>query len=398
MNVQRDELLALLTPEAMTLLDDAPAVASSADALALVTRLRAAGGSPATVAAVVTQAKLRRRALAKFGPFAERMLFTDAGLQQATRLQVAAHHADRFRQAGAVSVADLGCGIGADSMAFASLGLEVTAYDLDEVTAAIAAHNLAPFPNARVEHGRAEEVDLADFDALWFDPARRTTNGGSTARHFDPSDWSPALDFVFGAARERPTGIKLGPGIDHAYLPEDAETQWVSSGGDLVEATVWMHDAARAGIRRSALVIGKQGAAELTSSEDVHDAEVGELGTVLYEPDPAIIRARLIGDLARSLKATMISETIAWMTADAFAPSPFASAFSVREVLPLHASSLKSELRKRDIGVLEIKKRGVDIDPAEFRRKLALKGASSAVLILTRIGDRRVAILADRLS
>ncbi len=397
MNVQRDELLALLTPEAMTLLDDAPAVASSADALALVTRLRAAGGSPATVAAVVTQAKLRRRALAKFGPFAERMLFTDAGLQQATRLQVAAHHADRFRRAGAVSVADLGCGIGADSMAFASLGLEVTAYDLDEVTAAIAAHNLAPFPNAEVKHGRAEEVDLGRFDALWFDPARRTTSGGSTARHFDPSDWSPALDFVFAAGRERPTGVKLGPGIDHSYLPEDAETQWVSSGGDLVEATVWMHDAARAGIRRSALVIGKQGATELTSSEDVHDAEVGELGAVLYEPDPAIIRARLIGDLARSLEATMISESIAWMTADTFAPSPFASAFLVREVLPLHVSSLKSELRKRDIGVLEIKKRGVDIDPAEFRRKLALKGASSAVLILTRIGDKRVAILADRL-
>lgn len=396
--MQRDELLALLTPEAMTLLDDAPAVESSADALALVTKLRAAGGSPAVVAAVVTQSKLRRRAVAKFGPFAERMLFTDAGLQQATRLQVAAHHANRFRQAGAVSVADLGCGIGADAMAFASLGLEVTAYDLDEVTAAIAAHNLAPFPNAQVKHGRAEEVDLGSFDALWFDPARRTTSGGSTARHFDPADWSPALDFVFTAGRERPTGIKLGPGIDHAYLPDDAETQWVSSGGDLVEATVWMHRAARAGIRRSALVIGRHGTAELTAVEEAQDADLGALGAVLYEPDPAIIRARLIGDLARSLGASMISESIAWMTSDTFTPTPFASAFSVREVLPLHASSLKGELRRRGIGVLEIKKRGVDIDPAEFRRKLALKGDESAVLILTRVGDRRVAVLADRLS
>lgn len=398
MTVQREELLALLTPEAMTLLDDAPAVESSADALALVTRLRAAGGSPEVVAAVVTQSKLRRRAVAKFGPFAERMLFTDAGLQQATRLQVAAHHADRFRQAGAVTVADLGCGIGADAMAFASLGLDVTAFDLDEVTAAIAAHNLAPFPNARVKHGPAEEVDLASFDALWFDPARRTTSGGSTARHFDPADWSPSLDFVFDAGRDRPTGIKLGPGIEHSYLPDVAETQWVSSSGDLVEATVWMHDAARVGIRRSALVIGKHGAAELTTGEEVHDAELGPLGGVLYEPDPAIIRARLIGDLARSLNASMISETIAWMSSDEFTPTPFASAFSVREVLPLHVSSLKGELRKRGIGVLEIKKRGVDVDPAEFRRKLALKGTASAVLILTRVGDKRVAVLADRLS
>lgn len=398
MTVQRDELLALLTPEAMRLLDDAPPVESSADALALVSKLRAAGGSPGLVAAVVTQAKLRRRASAKFGQFAERMLFTDAGLQQATRLQVAAHHANRFRQAGAVSVADLGCGIGADSMAFASLGLEVTAFDVDEVTAAIAAHNLAPFPNARVKHQRAEDVDLSSFDALWFDPARRTTKGGSTARHFDPADWTPPLDFVFASGRERPTGVKLAPGIDHSHLPDDAETQWVSSGGELVEATVWMHQTAREGIRRSARVIGSHGSAELTSGDEARDADLGPLGSVLYEPDSAIIRARLIGDLARSLRASMISETIAWMTADEFQETPFASAFGVREVLPLHASSLKSELRKRDIGVLEIKKRGVDIDPAEFRRKLSLKGSESAVLILTRLGDKRVAILADRLS
>ncbi|WP_424463295.1 class I SAM-dependent methyltransferase [Pseudoclavibacter helvolus] len=396
--MQRDELLALLTPEAMTLLDDAPAVESSADALALVSRLRAAGGAPEVVAAVVSQAKLRRRAAAKFGPFAERMLFTDAGLQQATRLQVAAHHADRFRQAGAVTIADLGCGIGADSMAFASLGLEVTAYDLDEVTAAVAAHNLAPFPNAQVRHGRAEDVDLGGFDALWFDPARRSTRGGTTARHFDPADWSPSLDFVFASGRARPTGIKLGPGIDHSYLPEDAETQWVSAGGDLVEATVWMHGAARASIRRSALVIGPKGAAELTTDDEVRDAGVGELSAVLYEPDPAIIRARLIGDLARSLDASMIAPSIAWMSADSFTETPFASAFAVREVLPLHASTLKGELRRRGIGVLEIKKRGVDIDPAEFRRKLSLKGDASAVLILTRVGEKRVAVLADRLS
>ena len=145
-------------------------------------------------------------------------------------------------------------------------------------------------------------------------------------------------------------------------------------------------------------MIGRHGTAELTTVEEAQDADLGALGAVLYEPDPAIIRARLIGDLARSLGASMISESIAWMTSDTFTPTPFASAFSVREVLPLHASSLKGELRRRGIGVLEIKKRGVDIDPAEFRRKLALKGDESAVLILTRVGDRRVAVLADRLS
>ena len=47
---------------------------------------------------------------------------------------------------------------------------------------------------------------------------------------------------------------------------------------------------------------------------------------------------------------------------------------------------------------LEIKKRGVDVDPAQFRRKLELRGDAEATLILTRIGAKRVAILADRVS
>jgi len=46
--------------------------------------------------------------------------------------------------------------------------------------------------------------------------------------------------------------------------------------------------------------------------------------------------------------------------------------------------------------VLEIKKRGVDVDPAAFRARLALKGRGSATLILTRIAGARVALLAER--
>jgi hypothetical protein len=48
------------------------------------------------------------------------------------------------------------------------------------------------------------------------------------------------------------------------------------------------------------------------------------------------------------------------------------------------------------MGTLEIKKRGVDIDPAEFRKKLSLSGKDSATLILTRIGDERMALVAQR--
>src|SRR5690554_427598 len=313
------ELTHLLTPEGLRLLDSLPPYDSKGDVVRMVSELRGAGHPPALVVAVLTQARLRHRAQAKFGPFAERMLFTEAGLEQATRLSVAARHAERFRAAGVTRVADLGCGIGADSLAMAALDLSVHAVERDEVTAAIAAYNLSPWPSVTVEHSSAEQTDLAEADAAWLDPARRNEHG----RLHDPADWSPSLDFAFGLAERMPVGVKLGPGVDRDVIPADAEAQWVSVDHDVVELGVWLGAVARPGIRRSALVITERGAAELTSAADSEDAEAGELGEYLYEPDGAVIRARLIGDLARQLGGRMVSQDIAYITSDLALDTPF---------------------------------------------------------------------------
>src|SRR3954447_9901314 len=139
------ELRALLSPEGLRLLDEVGPIEATADVVRIVSRLRGAGHSGELVAAVLGQARLRAKAVAKFGDFASRMLFTPEGLEQATRLRVAALHAGRFAEAGVDVVADLGCGIGADAMAFAALDLGVVAVERDELTAAVAAYNLAPF-------------------------------------------------------------------------------------------------------------------------------------------------------------------------------------------------------------------------------------------------------------
>ena len=143
-------------------------------------------------------------------------------------------------------------------------------------------------------------------------------------------------------------------------------------------------------------MLGAGGAHELVAAADTDDEPAGALGQVIVEPDGAVIRARLIGDLARSLDARMLHPTIAYLTADTPVATPFGSTFIVEADLPLDIRTIKRELAARRIGELEIKKRGVDIDPAQFRTKLALRGEHRAVLILTRVGDRRRAILARR--
>ena len=392
------ELLELLSPEGLRLLDSLPAWKSTDDVVASVSALRAAGHPPALVAAVLSQSRLRTKAAAKFGPFASRMLFTQAGLEQATRLRVAALHAGRFQAAGLSLIADLGSGIGGDAMAMAGLDLAVTAYEIDEVTAAIASYNLAPWPQAGVELADAADVDLSVFDGVYLDPARRTAGHGNTSRITDPADYSPSLDFAFDVATRLPTGIKLGPGLDRDQIPVDAEAQWVSVDHDVVELGLWFGAVARPGIRRSALVIGDHGTAELSAGADSEDAPVGELGEYLLEPDGAVIRARLIGDLARSVGGRMLSDGIAYLTADTPVSTPFASVFRIVERFPWDERLLKKQLAARDIGTLEIKKRGVDVDPAALRRKLSLKGPASATLIVTRVAGKHAALLAERIN
>jgi len=386
------ELRELLSVEGMRLLDSLPTYETTQDVVRVVADLRKAGHSPGLVAAVLSQSRLRARARSKFGAFADRMLFTEIGLEQATRLSVAAQHAGRFKRAGVKWIADLGCGIGADALALAALELEVMAVERDEVTAAIAAYNLAPWSNARVENGSAEHADLSGIDGIYLDPARR--DGAKRLKH--PADWSPSLDFAFGLATRYPTGIKLGPGIDRDLIPADAEAQWVSVDHDVVELGLWFGALARAGIRRSALVIGDHGTAELTAEGDSADVAVGSLGDYLYEPDGAVIRARLIGDLARTLDGRMLSSSIAYVTADAALKTPFAACFRIVAEFPLDQRALKRELAARKIGTIEIKKRGVDIDPAAFRTGLNPKGDETGTLVLTRIGEKRNALLVER--
>jgi hypothetical protein len=395
-HMDRSELVELLSPEGLRLLDSLPPYRSEKDVLRMVTDLRKQGHSPGLVAAVLTQAKLRKKAVGKFGEFASRMLFTEAGLEQATRLSVAARHAGRFRAAGLNRIADLGCGIGGDALALAALELEVTAVEADEVTAAIAAFNLAPFPSATVEHGRAEDVSLRAIDGVFLDPARRTAGHTDTDRLTDPDDYTPSLGFAYELATGRSVGLKLGPGFDRDLIPSTAEAQWVSADGQVVELGLWFGALARSGIRRAALVLRGDEANELTAEADSEDAETGELGEYLYEPDGAVIRARLIGDLARRLDGRMLGDGIAYITADEPIPTPFAAGFRVLETLPFAEKDLKKALRARGIGTLEIKKRGVDVDPAALRTRLKLSGDRPATLILTRVAGRHTALLAER--
>lgn len=394
----------LLSERGWALLESLPPY-DEASALGLGEQLRAQGYDPALVAAALTQSRLRAVARAKFGPFADGMLFTPEGLEQATRLTVAARHAQRFVSAGIERVADLGCGIGADAMALASFDREVLAVERDELTAAVATMNLRHWPHARVLHADATALDdaaLAGVGGAFLDPARRTparvgASGARAARRvLDPEAASPPLSFAVSlATRLAAVGVKTAPGISHHRIPEGVEAQWVSVGGEVVEAGLWFGLAARDEVRRAALVVpeGDGEAVELTGTgTESAPPPDGRLGALLYEPDGAVIRAGLIGVLAPRLGARLIDPTIAYLTGDTPTRSPLARAYAVQDAFPFQLKTLRGWLRDRGVGRLTVKKRGTAVTPEQLRRQLRIStawGENEATIVLTRLAGRQ---------
>lgn len=366
--------------------------------------LRKAGHDGSVVAATLTQVGLRSKARSKFGQIADHLWFTQAGLEQASRNLVAREHATRFLDAGISRVADLGCGIGAESLAFLAAGLTVRAVELDPFTARLAEYNLAAVSESSrftVLTGEATVLGPGNAEGVFLDPARRTPGHRETTRLTSPNDYSPPLTFAFDLARSLPIGIKLGPGFERELIPNDVEAQWVSVGGNLVETSLWSRETRREGVTRSALLLTERGGEvtrhEMTADHDATDAPVGEIEQYLYEPDGAVIRARLIGQLAENLGAHMLDPHIAYMTSARHTPTPFAQTFRVIEEVSVKPKALQRVLAAHEVGTLEIKKRGVDVRPEDLRKKLKLRGDRAATLILARIGSAHRAWLCARM-
>jgi hypothetical protein len=341
------------------------------------------------VTTAVTQAALRHRAVAKFGPDAGRMYFTPDGLEQATRTTVGEHRAARIAATlPGATVVDLGCGIGGDLISAARAGLRVTGVERDPETAATARANLAALELAgEVFVGEAESVDLTPYAVVFADPARRTDG----RRVFDHNAYSPPWSFVTELL-QRTACVKAAPGIPHDAIPDRVEAEWISDAGEVKEAALWSGSFYEGASRRATLLPTG------VSVTDAPEVEAGPVGQYIYEPDGAVVRAGLVTAVAAAVHGWLLDPRIAYVTADKHIPTPLASAYEVLEELPYKEKALRSWIRTRDIGTLEIKKRGVDFDPAQLRKKLAPKGSATATLIVTRIGRDAVAYSCRRLA
>lgn len=356
--------------------------------LALAARLRAAVG-PAHTHALLETALLRQKAAAKFSRAAE-MLFDRAGLEMSSAEVVSAWRARRY--AGLSPIADLACGLGGDAIGLAAHGA-VIGVDREPLRLALAAHNLAVYGRAeRFTPLQADLMTLPPFPAaaLFCDPARRDARGRRlTSLHaYQP----PLTALDPWRAVTQAWGVKVSPGVAYAELPAAAEVEFISVGGEVREGVLWWGDL-RSGVSRRATVLPEE--ATLTADPAAPRAPVAPPRRYLFEPDGAIVRAHLVGELAAQCDLAQIDAEIAYLTGDRPLTTPLARCFAIVDWFPFQLKALRRYLRERSVGRATIKKRGSALDPDWLRGQLDLRGEREATLFLTRAQGRPIVIVAE---
>lgn len=374
-------------------------VPEGAEALEVITRLRTQLPLETARAAAELHA-LRARAGRRF-PDGRLHFLTAKGLEQASAPAVAEaraqHIAERF-PGGAVY--DATCGLGSESLALAAAGLRVIAADLDEHTLACARANL--------EHaGQAASCVRADAlthavraDVLLLDPDRRTDGKRTLA----PERWSPAFSACLTvAANYAGAHMKLAPAFDPSAAPpidRPARWQWVSLKRSLVEVGLWLGELGPGDpAEREVLALdGQGGAARWTA----RPAEIAALAPEqaraiqwLAEPDPAIIRAGLVGAYAAECGARPLDPHLAYLGSMEAPDGELLARWRVLEVCSLDRKRVREMLRRADIGPLTVKKRGHPDTALELARRLEGPGERPGLLAVARLGNGHVAYLLD---
>lgn len=374
---------------------------SDANALHLLTALRKEF-DVRQVSAAVEMGRLRLKAVDKFGDSAARMFFTRDALEQASDPHVRRWRASRVTPMQ--RVIDACCGIGADSLAYAAAGADVLGLDIDPVRVEMARHNAAQL-NLSAQFAISDVttdprlIDAGDTDMIFFDPARRNADG---ARIFDVAQYQPPLSTVLKWGDPGLILVKLSPGVqlDQLRRYKRGSVTFCSVGGDLKEAILALPRVDSGGDDlRCEAVLFDQGRALGWERQSGAAASVGAPQLYLCEPDPALIRAGFVQDIAVRCGGALLDDTIAYITCNMLPDDPdlraWMKTWRVRDWMPFNVKRIREYCRQHGIGMVTVKKRGTAVTPEVIIPQLKLRGDNRATLVLTRQAGAQIAILCD---
>ncbi|MGW9368891.1 THUMP-like domain-containing protein [Streptomyces xanthophaeus] len=345
------------------------------------------------VTAAIEQERLRRVAQAKFGSDAQRMYFTQDGLELASHHEVGEYKLGRvLDEMGVVFLDVFPLGIGADMVALASAHA-VTAVDSDPLNVAIATANGEALDVLSMTW--IEQQDLTAYrpwgEAVFLDV--RTPVGIAGAQ-----SGAPSLSWALETVRAMGAGaIRMSPEVDYGGMPEGcgaAEAEWISWQGEVHEAVLWWWygdtNSATEVLRRATLLPG--GATLI--GRGLPEPAVRLPGRYLYEVDAAVVRAGLVAEVAEDVRGGVLDAAVpACITSDEAHATPFATAHEIIEVLPYDPSGAGALLRERGVTDLAVRQHGCPAEAAELSQAFTRGAGGAATAFLTRVAGEPTLLL-----
>lgn len=241
------------------------------------------------------------------------------GMQLATPEIAAEYIAKRLKTD---VIADLGCGIGGQVIFFAKECKKIYAVERNPQKLEYAKKNCELYGVANVEFilgnalSECVKERIADADIIFSDPARSLAEEMRTLEKLEPSVtgilklYSDVTeDFAFHAPPQMPP----------QRITLDCEREYLSLHGQLNRLTLYLGSLNRC--ERSAAVLPSE--ARLCSS-DAPVIKTGSLREYVYEPEPSVVKAEILNELAQTAAVFLYRENRrTLLTSSELIDSPF---------------------------------------------------------------------------
>lgn len=354
-------------------------------------------------AMIVDQAQLRIRGRVKFAS-ADRMFFTRRGLEQSTGEDLARYKSQRF--AGVESVVDVCCGIGGDliSLLGRDHGHQTLGVDTDPLTVMFAKHNAELHlmqrglsqRSLKIVNNSFADFDLGDCAGVHCDPDRRMNERTIVASRF-----SPPLEEVFQrASLQTHVAIKIAPAtVLTDDVPPMIEREWLGDRRECKQQILWYGPNFNRPGQRTATCLDGNNVHQISFAEEDLDITVevtNQLRRYLYEPHPTVLAAGLTPALAHHARIARLTLDVDYLTSSQPIEHPLLTRFEVVDAFSMDLRRTVETLKKLNVGLVEVKKRGVGKELFDQFERMKLKGPHRATVILTRIGSQRLVAIARR--
>ena len=345
------------------------------------------------VRAMAEQLACRQKAVKKLPTLSQHnLLYTPLALEQASGERTAAYKASLMSGKRAI---DLSGGLGVDTMFLARVFQDVVYCERDSLLCAVVEYNLkvSGIVNVQVTNGDSinmlEESPDDSFDWIFVDPARREEGRRSIALEAASPDVVASHDLLLRKSQK--VCIKASPALEISglkkLLPALQTIVVVSVDRECKEILLLLERAYPAdGLVQVKAVCLNADSEEITevaggNGDGVVGAAVKEY---LYEPDPAIIKARLSAVLARDSSLEFVNKSVDYLTADRKIEDFPGRTFRVVECVPYKPKSFRAFLERHAITGASIQRRDFPLSAEELRKKYRLLESERAFLFFTR--------------